>query len=88
MPQPSSPRLTKSTNQLCLGEYIMQPGENALLRVLDVAPRRTIKIGRLEGRYAGTTFTAGQQLGRRWEIIPPEEARTRLEESEMPALSA
>jgi len=88
MPQSSSSRLTKSTNQLCLGEYIMQPGENTLLRVLDLAPRRTLTIARLEGHYAGTTFTTGQQLGRRWEVIPPDEAKARLALADQPSLAS
>lgn len=73
-----SQRQTKSTNQLRPGEYIMQPGENALLRVQDVAHRRYTIITRLEGHYAGTSFTAGQKLGRRWEVVPLEEALIRL----------
>lgn len=76
-----SQRQTKSTNQLRPGEYIMQPGEDSLLRVQDVAQRRYTTITRLEGHYAGTSFTAGQKLGRRWEVIPPEEALIRLSAS-------
>lgn len=80
-----TPRQTKSTNQLRPGEYIMQPGENALLRVQDVAHRRYTTIQRLEGHYAGTSFTASQQLGRRWELIPPDEAQMRLAEAQRSA---
>lgn len=75
-----TPRQTKSTNQLRPGEYIMQPGENSLLLVQDVAHRRYTIIVRLEGHYAGTSFTAAQRLGRRWEIVPADEARSRISE--------
>lgn len=83
-----TPRATKLTNQLRPGEYIMQPGENSLLRVLDVVHRKYTTIKRLEGHYAGTSFTAGQKLGRHWEVIPSEEAQGRLEALALVAITA
>ncbi|MCK1788621.1 hypothetical protein [Pseudomonas violetae] len=78
MPSNVSQRQTKLTNELRPGEFIMEPNQETLLRVIDVFNRRLTTIERLEGRYAGTSFLAGQQLGRRWEIVPKEEAQVRL----------
>jgi len=78
MSQTDSSIQYKSTSQLTPGEYICQPGEDILLRVVDVRQRGNPLIRRLEGPYAGTTFTATQRFGRRWIVLPKEAATERL----------
>ena len=71
-------RVTKSTNELCIGDFIAQSGQDILLKVVGKTGRRNVSIQRLEGHYSGTVFSAGQQLGRHWDIIPTQEAKERI----------
>lgn len=71
-------RITKRTSELKIGEYITLADQDVLMLVVGAPSSRTLIIRRLEGHYAGSVFSAGNQLGRRWAIIPAEEAKSRI----------
>ena len=75
---PNAQRITKRTSELQIGEYITLADQDVLLRVVGAPTPRMLSIRRLEGHYAGAVFSAGHQLGRRWAVIPAEEAKSRI----------
>lgn len=75
---PNSQRITKRTSKLQIGEYITLADQDVLLLVVGAPSPRNLSIRRLEGHYAGAVFSAGNQLRRRWAIIPADEAKSRI----------
>lgn len=71
-------REAKSTRQLCLGEYVIEPSVDTLLRVVGKNRNGQPELRRLEGPHAGSQVVATARYGRYWLVIPQEEAEERL----------
>lgn len=71
-------RVAKSTRQLCLGEYVVEPFVDTLLRVVGSTRQGQPELRRLEGPHAGLPVVATARYGRYWLVVPQEEAEERL----------
>jgi hypothetical protein len=71
-------REAKSTRQLCLGEYVVEPSADMLLRVVGRTKQGQPELRRLEGPHARSHVVATNRYGRYWIVIPQAEAEERL----------
>ena len=71
-------REAKSTKQLCVGEYVVEPSVDTLLRVVGRNRNGQPELRRLEGPHAGSHVVATARYGRYWLVIPQDEADERL----------
>lgn len=71
-------REAKSTRQLCLGEYVVEPSADTLLRVIGRNKQGQPELRRLEGPHAHSQVVATARYGRYWFVIPQAEAEERL----------
>jgi len=71
-------REAKSTRQLCLGEYVVEPSADTLLRVIGRNKQGQPELRRLEGPHAHSLVVATARYGRYWFVVPQAEAEVRL----------